>query len=138
MREGKLMKAPIIKSLTIGVIVCVLTSIQTVNANMINITSTDQFNQITLHGDKPAIARFYGSWCGACKAMDKIYHTLADKYADQYVFLNVDVDKHGDLASAYGVKGVPEFLFFKDGQRVGDMVGQTSQDEFEQKIQTTF
>ncbi len=106
------------------------------NAEIISIASADQFNQITQ--SKPTIARFYGSWCGACKAMEKIFKNLEQQHGSEITFLNVDVDKNSDLASHYGVTGVPTFIFFKDGNQIESMVGETSQADFEQKINNVF
>lgn len=123
------------KSIVLATATLFITSL-TMNAEIISITSADQLNQIIQN--KNTVARFYGSWCGSCKAMDKIFKKLEEQHGSNITFVNVDVDKNSNLASHYGVTGVPTFIFFKDGNQVNSIVGETSHADFEQKIKSVF
>ena len=40
---------------------------------------------------------------------------LEQEFGKDYVFVEIDVDKAEELAHEYDVKGIPLFLFFKNG-----------------------
>lgn len=66
------------------------------------------------------------TWCGPCKA---IAPTLV-KFSEQYSnvkFYKVDVDESPDVAQELGVRAMPTFYFFKDGEKVGEVVGANPQ-----------
>lgn len=83
---------------------------------------------------KPVLLDFYADWCGPCQMQLPVVDQLSEKYADQLEVLKIDVDKHPDLAQAFGVRSIPA-LFLLNNQEVTDrMVGYQSQDVLEQKL----
>lgn len=83
--------------------------------DIIEVTSVDQYN--TLLNDtnyQYVFVDFYAVWCGPCR---RIAPKLAE-YSKKYKtvrFLKVDVDKLGDLATAYGIQAMPTFKVMKVG-----------------------
>jgi thioredoxin 1 len=73
------------------------------------------------------LADFSANWCPPCRAMAPIVERLAARFAGQAGVVKVDVDQAGELASTYGVRGIPTFLLFTDGQVVERVVGATSE-----------
>jgi thioredoxin 1 len=73
------------------------------------------------------LADFYATWCGPCQAMAPIVERLAARFAGRAGVVKVDVDQAGELASAYGVRSVPTFLLFANGQVVERVVGTASE-----------
>jgi len=67
------------------------------------------------------LADFYADWCGPCKMLEPIVETLAAE-TDAAV-AKVDVDANQQLATAYGVRGVPTLVLFADGEQVEEIVG---------------
>ena len=65
----------------------------------------------------------WAEWCGPCKMLGPIVENLAKKHAGQIVFGKLDVDKNPDTAKKYAVRSIPNLLVFKNGQKVGDIVG---------------
>ena len=51
-----------------------------------------------------------------------VLEKVADKHPDVKI-VKVDVDQSSDLASKYGVMGVPTMIVFKDGQIANKAVG---------------
>jgi thioredoxin 2 len=49
--------------------------------------------------------------------------TLAASMAGRALVLKVDTDRHPQLAARYGVRGIPNFLVFKDGRVVSQQAG---------------
>src|SRR5262245_6662841 len=73
------------------------------------------------------LADFSATWCGPCQAMAPIVERLAARFDGRAGVVKVDVDQAGELASTYGVRGVPTFLLFANGQVVERIVGATSE-----------
>lgn len=62
-------------------------------------------------GDKPAIVDFYATWCGPCKRVSPILNKLAKEYGDAIYIYKIDIDKEKELATTFGIRSVPTFLF---------------------------
>jgi thioredoxin 1 len=72
-------------------------------------------------------ADFSTTWCPPCRAMAPIVERLAARFAGRADVIKIDVDRSDEMASAHGVRGLPTFLLFADGQVVGRVVGMTSE-----------
>jgi thioredoxin 1 len=64
---------------------------------------------------------FYADWCGPCQMLEPVVASLAAE--TEAAVAKVDVDANQQLASQYGVRGVPMLLLFADGEAVEQMVG---------------
>ncbi len=62
-------------------------------------------------GDKPAIVDFYADWCAPCRITSPILEDLAKEYKGQINVYKVDIEKDKKLASVFGVKSIPTFLY---------------------------
>jgi thioredoxin 1 len=68
------------------------------------------------------VKKFYGEWCGPCKLLAPVVNEIKGEMPN-VKFTDVDVDDNGDLASKYGVRGVPTIVIEKDGVEVKRLVG---------------
>ena len=62
-------------------------------------------------GDKPAIIDFYADWCGPCRTASPILEEVAHEYKDKVTVYKVDTQVERELASVFGVRGIPAFLY---------------------------
>ena len=62
-------------------------------------------------GELPAIIDFYADWCAPCKMVAPILEELSEEYKDQIVVYKVDTEVEMELASAFGIRSIPTFLF---------------------------
>ena len=70
-------------------------------------------------GDKPCLIDFYADWCAPCRTTAPILEELAREYGDKIVIYKVDTQKEQELASVFGIRSLPSFLFCPvDGQPV--------------------
>jgi thioredoxin len=70
-------------------------------------------------GDKPAIIDFYADWCGPCKIASPILEEISHEYAGQIYVYKIDTEKERELASVFGIRGIPAFLYIPvEGQPV--------------------
>lgn len=67
-------------------------------------------------GDRPAIVDFYATWCGPCRTTSPILKELAAEYGEDIYIYKIDVDKEPELASVFGIKNIPTFLFVPMGE----------------------
>jgi len=62
-------------------------------------------------------------WCPPCRQIAPSLDALAAEYAGKAKIVKVDVDDEPDVASRYGISGIPALLLFKGGQQVGQLTG---------------
>lgn len=62
-------------------------------------------------GEKPCIVDFYADWCAPCRITSPILEELAKEYAGKINIYKVDVDDEQELASVFGIRSIPTFLF---------------------------
>ena len=62
-------------------------------------------------GNLPCIVDFYADWCGPCRQASPILEELAQKYKGQIVVYKVNTDQEKELAGAFGIQGIPAFLW---------------------------
>ncbi|KAF5192805.1 Thioredoxin h1 [Thalictrum thalictroides] len=96
----------------------------------------DSWNQQLQKGkdsNKIIVVDFTATWCGPCKFMAPIFEELASKNPNG-IFLKVDVDKLQSVASDWNVNAMPTFLFLKDGEPVGRLVGANAP-ELQRKVE---
>ena len=101
--------------------------------NIMEITK-DNFSEI-LNAGKPVVVDFWATWCGPCRRVAPIIEELAQEYADKVIVGKVDVEDQDELAFQFGIRNIPTVLFLKDGQVVDKIVGATTKNAYEEKIQ---
>ncbi len=62
------------------------------------------------------------TWCGPCKVIAPTIVKFSNEYKNAR-FYKLDVDEVPDVAQELGVRAMPTFLVFKNGQKVGEIVG---------------
>ncbi|KAH8173439.1 thioredoxin domain-containing protein [Sarocladium implicatum] len=66
----------------------------------------------------------FAEWCGPCKAISPILQKLSDDPANQDIhFVKIDVDELPQLSAELGIRAMPTFIFFKDGEKSKELVG---------------
>ena len=77
------------------------------------------------------IVDFWAQWCGPCKTMMPVL----EKYSagDEAVeVVKVNVDEDADLASKYGIRSIPTFILFEDGEVVARQSGAMSVEQLKE------
>ena len=62
-------------------------------------------------GEKPCIIDFYADWCGPCKMVAPVLEELSKDFDGKIDVFKVNTEEEQELASAFGIKSIPSFLF---------------------------
>ena len=76
----------------------------------------DDFESEVINSTVPVLVDFWAEWCGPCKALTPVLEEIAGELNEKASIVKVNVDKNGDLAQKYGIRGIPTLIFFKDGE----------------------
>jgi thioredoxin 1 len=62
-------------------------------------------------GEKPCIIDFYADWCGPCKIVAPVLEDLAKDFDGKIDVFKVNTEEEQELASVFGIRSIPSFLF---------------------------
>lgn len=89
-----------------------------------NIEDKAKFDE-TIRNNKIVVVDAYASWCGPCRAIAPIIELLSSNQPHAH-FVKFDVEKIPELAKSLGIRAMPTFVFFKNAEKVQEIVGANS------------
>jgi len=75
------------------------------------------------------VVDFWAPWCGPCRTMAPRLEQLVVRHGDKLQVRKVNVDQAQQLATEFGVRGIPTLVLFKDGRALSQLVGLQSDQE---------
>ena len=90
---------------------------------MLKKLDNESFDDVVKNGSW--LVDFSATWCGPCKMLE----LELEEVKNEINILQIDVDKHSDLASKFGIMSVPTLLVYKDGKMIKQSVGYKDKDE---------
>ena len=87
------------------------------------VVSSAEFQSKVLEAEGKVLIDFFATWCGPCRMIAPFVEEIAEEKAGEVAVYKVDIDQSPDLASRYGVRGVPTLMVFEGGKPVSQMVG---------------
>ncbi len=61
--------------------------------------------------------------CGPCRMIAPHFESMSAEYASNAIFVKVDVDAMDKLAQKCGIRAMPTFQFYKNGEKVDEFSG---------------
>ena len=87
-----------------------------------------------ISSETPVLVDFYADWCGPCKMMAPVLEELAGKAEGKFKVIKINVDHNPNVATHYGIRGVPTFIIFKKGETVWRKSGVLSLQELQREL----
>lgn len=96
--------------------------------------NSSRFEEIIYDECESCLVIFSKKECHVCKVVVPMLEELYPQYEGKFGFYYVDVEEDMNLFQRFSLKGVPQILFFKDGEYQGKLAGKVDEDTVEEKI----
>ena len=82
----------------------------------------------------PVMVDFFSPTCGPCRMMSPVIDNLAKQYAGRVIIAKLDTTKNANIPSQFQIRGVPTLIFFKNGEKMDQLVGAVPEETLVQKL----
>lgn len=100
---------------------------------IIELTSAAWDQEVLQSGDL-VMVDFWAVWCGPCRMIAPTVEELAKEYAGKVKVGKLNTDENPEIASKYKIMGIPTIMFFKNGEKVDQIVGAVPKPQLKAKI----
>ncbi|MFH0970755.1 MAG: thioredoxin [Candidatus Diapherotrites archaeon] len=104
------------------------------NARMVQVLTSQTFEEKILKEKKPMIVDFWAAWCGPCRMLAPVFEELEKEFEGKIGFGKINIDENTDIASQMSISSIPCMVFFSKGKEVGRMVGMMPKSELKKQI----
>ncbi|MGV3621308.1 MAG: thioredoxin family protein [Archangium sp.] len=87
----------------------------------IEIGTPENFDRLTSEGTNLVVAYFWGHDCPNCEIFARDLPTLLPELPADVKLVKTNAYDHPELARRFGIAGIPAFVLFKGGKKLGMM-----------------
>ena len=100
---------------------------------MLTVKTKDELTKV-LNDNEFVVLKVSAEWCGPCKMMDTVISQIEP--FDGITFVKVDADEsEEDLIEELGIRNLPLFVYYKNGEISNRKVGAIPKQEFIETLQ---
>ncbi len=103
-------------------------------SNLIANSTTASWDKDVIDHNGLVLVDFWAVWCGPCRMIAPTIEELAGEYKGKLKVVKLNTDENPDIASRYKIMGIPTIIFFKNGEKVDQMVGAVPKPQIKSKI----
>jgi len=92
------------------------------------------WDEEVLKGDGLVMVDFWAAWCGPCRIIAPTVEELAKEYTGKVKVAKLNTDENPEIASRYKIMGIPTLIFFKNGEKIDQVVGAVPKGQLKAKI----
>lgn len=96
--------------------------------------NAEQFEKVIYNNEEQCLVIFSRKTCHVCQGVVPILEDMQPNYNGKFGFYYVDVEEDKDLFQRFSLKGVPQILFFREGEYQGKLTGAVDEDQVMDKI----
>ncbi len=96
--------------------------------------SKENFEQEVLKAESLVMVDFWSQKCEPCKALMPGIHQLVERNTGRAKFCSLDTTNNKRLAISQKVLGLPTVVFYKKGEKVGELVQKFSLEDVQKKL----
>ena len=96
--------------------------------------TTANWDNEVLKAQEIVMIDFWAAWCGPCRMISPTVEELAKEYSGKLKVMKLNTDENSDIASRYKIMGMPTIMFFKNGEKLDQIVGVVPKQQLKAKI----
>jgi thioredoxin 1 len=90
----------------------------------------ENYEQIIMKSELPVIVKFGADWSGPCRMVNPIIKELAEEYQGRVVVAMVNVDDCYKTKDVFGIRSIPQVMYFNKGEKLGVLAGAQTKDTY--------
>lgn len=96
--------------------------------------TTATFADEVLQSELPVLVDVWAAWCPPCRRLAPVIDAIAEKYAGRLKVVKCDHDGNTEIVTKYNIMSIPNLLWFKGGQLVGQQAGFMNESQLAAKV----
>ncbi|WP_448563400.1 thioredoxin-disulfide reductase [Trichothermofontia sp.] len=84
--------------------------------------------------DRLIMVKYASPTCGPCHTLKPILSKVVDEFEGQIHYVEIDIEADPEIAEAAGITGTPTVQFFKNKDKVGELIGVKQKSQYREMI----